>query len=156
MDNRKLFGSVTLVSLLAASLFGVAYAWEAMLDVPDISSVGVNDFDLSYVATGNKLGPNGNTVTVANGSIGLNTGDFTLQLDGGTVDIGTVTPGSPGNGTCANTDFVGSVIVTDGSSVAPGGSGGGIRVDIETLSGAPVGCQGDLVPYTVHVLLSNP
>lgn len=156
MLSGKIFGGVMLVSLLGALLFGIAYAWEAMVDVPSSSSVGANGFDLDYVPTGLKLGPNGNVVRVADGSMSLNSGDFTLQIDGGTVDIASVTPGSPGNGTCATTDFDGSVIVTDAGPIAPTGSGGAFHVDIETISGAPTGCQGDLVGYTVHILVSNP
>lgn len=154
MDRRKLFGGVMAVSLMAAALFGAVYAWEAIRSRADTSTVGVNNFNIVYSPTGLQLGPNGHDVIVANGSI-QNSGTFDLEIDGGTVTINSVTQ-LPGAGTCAAGDFAGSVIVTNSGPVAPGATGGGFNVEIETLSGAPADCQEDQVGYTVIIMVSNP
>ena len=154
MDSRKLFGGVMAIALLAAALVGAVYAWSLTKSVNDTSDVGANSITLNYVATSALLGPDGATTTVANGDI-VNTGDFDLKNDGGTVTINSINQ-LPVTGTCATGDFSGSVIVDDTSTFAPTVTGGDFHVDITTLGGAPADCQQDEVLYTVVILVSNP
>ena len=154
MDSRKLFGGVMAIALSAAALVGAVYAWSATQSVGDTSDVGANSITLNYVATGDLLGPDGATTTVASGDI-ENTGDFDLKNDGGTVTINSINQ-VPVAGACATGDFSGTVIVDDPSTFAPTVTGGDFHVDITTLGSAPADCQQDEVLYTVIIMVSNP
>ena len=154
MDNRKLFGGVMAIALLAAALIGAAYAWSATQSKNDTSDVGANKFTLNYTATNKLLGPDGATTKVAEGDI-ENTGDFALKNDGGTVTITGINQ-KPTSGTCGTGDFSGTVVVDSTGAFRKGNRGGAYHVDITTKSGAPVDCQQDLVLYTVIIMVSNP
>ena len=116
----------------------------------------MNSFDILLFPTGDPLGPNGNTVTVADGKI-KNTGDFDLEITGGLTSIDSLTPDPPGGATCSTSDFGGSVdsipatVVTPGSTLIPP-----FLVNILTKLGAPADCQGDTVSYTVTIDVTNP
>lgn len=143
---RKFFGSAFALSLTAALVVGLAFAWTGTASSPaspsTIGSVNVSLQIDSY--TGLPLLPSVNQKT-ASGRVNNNTG-VPVGITGGSI-TGINVPGNTG----CNGYVSGSVVDTDSSAIATGTTGGGWDSYLALLSTTPNACQNLGVDYTINV-----
>jgi hypothetical protein len=149
---RKFFMTIIGGSAILTLALGVAFAWSATAatGLQNAPTGGLSVATYNVQPTGNDLYPTGNPIAVLTGQIQNNTTanpGVNVYLTGGSI---TFNPSHP----CADS---GSVAITDGSQVAPGGStGGGWTASLTMGTGAPDSCQNTTVPFTAVVNVLTP
>jgi hypothetical protein len=147
---RKFLGSAFALTLTAALVVGLAFAWTGVASSPaspsTIGSVSVVLQIDSY--TGLPLLPNISQKT-ATGRVGNNTGVPVYMTTGSITGINV-----PANTGC-NGYVSGSVTITDSSSIATGTYGGGWDSYLALLGSTPNACESLGVDYTINVEVST-
>ncbi len=180
---RKVFGGALFTALAGMMVFGGVFAWQTSDSARGAAVVGANSFSIEYeprchatldeayladdgiedaagagealapVPCHSLIGPNGTTTPVGAG-IGINEGDFDLQVVDGFVRVGRL---HNSGGECSPADFAGEVrLLQPDRIIPPGGEGGPFAAYLSVDADAPADCQGNLVYYRVTIIAENP
>ena len=176
MTLRKLFAAVTLTSLAGVAVFGGVFAWKTSDYAKGAALVGKNSFQVRYAPNCNLpqpvatplldtegdaipipcltlIGYNGVTTRVGKG-VGVNNGNFKLQVVGGRVGIRALQDDTR---ECKTSHFSGEVVLlSPGDIIPPGGEGGAFVAALKVHPDAPADCQGEIVYYKVVIEAENP
>lgn len=143
---RKIFGSVFALTLTAALVVGLAFAWTGTASSPaSPSTIGAVNVSLQIdTYSGLPLLPGVNQWT-ASGRVNNNTG-VPVAITGGSINGINV----PANTGC-NGYVSGSIVVTNGGGIPTATTGGGWDSYLALLSTTPNACQSLGVDYTINV-----
>lgn len=153
---RKIFLGTMLASLLSAVAIGGALAWTGSTTSSYNASAGAISVAIANAAyTGNQVYPTGSTIPLVTGQIQNNTTanpGVNVAITGGSLT------NFSSNGAACNTwlalsgAWTGSVAVTDGSAVAPGGAvGGGWSAGVSVYPTMDNDCQNRPFTYDVTI-----
>lgn len=153
---RKIFIGTMLASLLSAIVIGGALAWTGSTTGSYSSSAGQISVAIANdLYTGNQIYPTGSTIPLVTGQIKNNTAanpGVNVAITGGTLT------NFLSDGLVCNTwlglggAWTGSVGVTDGSAVAPGGAvGGGWTAGVSVHPTMDNDCQNRPFTYDVTI-----
>lgn len=153
---RKIFIGTMLASLLSAIVIGGALAWTGSTTASYSTSSGAISVAIAGAgSTGNQIYPTGSNIPLVTGAIQNNTAanpGVNVAITGGTLTNFLSNGGVCNAWLALPGAWTGSVTVTDGSGVAPGGAvGGGWSAGVSVYPTMDNDCQNRPFTYDVTI-----